>query len=386
MPAHLRDNAGGRRFAQGELVPPYPNVGSAWRRSSCVGSAARRAVGRGESVPRSPRGRRSGCRAGCGPPTGRSGGARSRTASPARRACWPSGPRAARPNSGGSRWEQAFPAVSVAGDRARDHVRHARRRVRASPWTPPRASRSGRPAAETSSSTIPTATVPGPRPPSTRDASTRWAARATWLCLEAATGKTVWTLDLLKKFGGKVPEYGFSASPAVFGKLLVVDVGAGRAARWPRLDKTTGEVLWTSLADKPGYATPIRAEVGGVPQIIVLMGEALVSVSPEDGREFWRRPWKTEQDANVATPIFHQRPPVRLHRLRHRLRPAGAFRRPRANRRPRRSGPASRCRTTSPPACWSTAISTASTTRFSPAWTSRRAMSNGSSAASTAAR
>jgi outer membrane protein assembly factor BamB len=127
------------------------------------------------------------------------------------------------------------------------------------------------------------------------------------LCLEAATGKTVWALDLLKKFGGKVPEYGFSASPAVFGKLLVVDVGAEKGRSLAALDKTTGEVLWTSLADKPGYATPIRAEVGGVPQIIVLMGEALVSVSPEDGREFWRREWKTTLDANVATPIFHQR-------------------------------------------------------------------------------
>jgi outer membrane protein assembly factor BamB len=126
------------------------------------------------------------------------------------------------------------------------------------------------------------------------------------VCLEAATGKTVWALDLVKKFGGKLPEYGFSASPAVFGKLLVVDVGAKKGRSLAAFDKATGELLWTSLDDKPGYATPIRVEIDGVPQIIVLMGEALVSVSPQDGREFWRRPWKTEQDANVATPIFHQ--------------------------------------------------------------------------------
>ena len=130
--------------------------------------------------------------------------------------------------------------------------------------------------------------------------------RGNLLCLDAVTGKTVWTLDLLEKFGGKVPEYGFSASPAVFGKLLVVDVGARGGRSLAALDKATGEVLWTSLADKPGYATPIRVEVDGVPQIVVLMGEALVSVSPEDGREFWRREWKTTLDANVATPLFHQ--------------------------------------------------------------------------------
>ena len=82
--------------------------------------------------------------------------------------------------------------------------------------------------------------------------------RGDLLCLDAATGKTVWALDLVKKFGGKVPEYGFSASPAIFGKLLVVDVGAEKGRSLAALDKATGEVLWTSLADKPGYATPIR--------------------------------------------------------------------------------------------------------------------------------
>ena len=29
-----------------------------------------------------------------------------------------------------------------------------------------------------------------------------------------------------------------------------------------------------------------------------------MGVSPGDGRELWRQPWKTEQDANVAAPIF----------------------------------------------------------------------------------
>ena len=41
--------------------------------------------------------------------TGRSGAARGRTASPARRACWPSGRKKARPNSGACRWATAFP-------------------------------------------------------------------------------------------------------------------------------------------------------------------------------------------------------------------------------------------------------------------------------------
>ncbi len=123
-------------------------------------------------------------------------------------------------------------------------------------------------------------------------------------CLDAASGKPIWQLNLLEKFGGEPPEYGFSASPLVLGKLLVVVVGAGHGKSLSALDKSNGNVVWTSLDDKPGYATPLPIEAGGVPQLVVLMGEALVGVSPGDGRELWRQPWKTEQDANVAAPIF----------------------------------------------------------------------------------
>jgi outer membrane protein assembly factor BamB len=125
------------------------------------------------------------------------------------------------------------------------------------------------------------------------------------LCLEADTGKKLWGYNASEKFGAEPPEFGLSASPVVIDNMLVLVVGGKNGKSLVALDKSTGEVHWTSLSDKAGYSTPIRIEVDGVPQIIVLMGEALVSVSPKDGREFWRRPWKTTLDANVATPIVH---------------------------------------------------------------------------------
>jgi outer membrane protein assembly factor BamB len=85
--------------------------------------------------------------------------------------------------------------------------------------------------------------------------------------------------------------------------MLVVVVGAGGGKSLAAFDKNSGKVLWTALDDKAGYSTPRLISIDGIAQIVVLMGEALVSVSPKDGKEFWRKPWKTEQDANVATPI-----------------------------------------------------------------------------------
>ena len=123
-------------------------------------------------------------------------------------------------------------------------------------------------------------------------------------CLDATDGKPVWGCDLLENFGGEPPEYGFAASPVVMGDLLVVVVGARKGKSLAAFDKTTGKVLWTALDDKIGYSTPREVTIDGVSQIVVLMGEALVSVSPKDGKEYWRQEWKTELDANVATPVI----------------------------------------------------------------------------------
>jgi outer membrane protein assembly factor BamB len=122
-------------------------------------------------------------------------------------------------------------------------------------------------------------------------------------CLDAANGHVVWGCDLLQKFGGKPPEYGYSASPVVMGNMLVVVAGAGKGNSLVAFDKANGNVLWTALDDKIGYSTPCEVTIDGVRQIIVLMGEAIVGISPADGKEYWRQEWKTELDANVATPI-----------------------------------------------------------------------------------
>ncbi len=129
-------------------------------------------------------------------------------------------------------------------------------------------------------------------------------AKGTLICGDATAGKRLWEADLLALRGGKLPEYGFSASPVIVGDAVIAVVGAGDGKSLAAYDKTSGKLLWTSLDNRIGYSTPRAVAIDGVPQIIVLMGEAIVSVSPKDGKEFWHVPWRTELDASVATPII----------------------------------------------------------------------------------
>lgn len=147
----------------------------------------------------------------------------------------------------------------------------------------------------------------GPRSTPTIDAGHVYTHGSTGslLCLDAETGDKVWGFNTLERFNGKNLDYGLSASPVVVDDMLIVVVGAPDGKSLVALNKTTGDLLWGSLNDQGGYATPLLLEVDGLRQLAVLTGEAIVGVAFKDGQELWRHPWKTSEDANVATPIFH---------------------------------------------------------------------------------
>lgn len=144
----------------------------------------------------------------------------------------------------------------------------------------------------------------GPRSTPTIDGERVYAQLVTGqlICLAADTGKLLWEVDLLKKFGAKNITWGLSASPLVEGDLVLAvpgATGAGVAA----FDKKTGKLAWKTSDDKAAYASPVAATVDGKRQIIFFNAAGLLAVEPKQGKELWRVPWKTEFDCNIATPL-----------------------------------------------------------------------------------
>ena len=53
-------------------------------------------------------------------------------------------------------------------------------------------------------------------------------------------------------------------------------------------DKRTGKQLWASLnAPEPGYCPPSIIEAGGVRQLLIWHPQAVVSVDPKNGEQYW---------------------------------------------------------------------------------------------------
>jgi outer membrane protein assembly factor BamB len=120
--------------------------------------------------------------------------------------------------------------------------------------------------------------------------------------LEAATGKVVWTINVLSRFGGSNINWGLSESPLVLKDRILVQAG-GRGAAIVALRKTDGGEIWRTQSDEPGYASGVVHEVGGVREAVFFTAERAVGIAVDDGRLLWSYNRVANRTANIATPI-----------------------------------------------------------------------------------
>ncbi len=145
----------------------------------------------------------------------------------------------------------------------------------------------------------------GPRGTPTFDNGKLYAmtGEGTVVCIDAATGKIIWQIDSVRKFGGSIPHWGYSESPLIDGDRVIVMPG-GRGASLVSLDKRTGDVQWKTGDDQAGYSSAILADVNGSKQVIVLSGESAFGAQEATGEILWRYNKISNRTANIATPIY----------------------------------------------------------------------------------
>jgi outer membrane protein assembly factor BamB len=144
----------------------------------------------------------------------------------------------------------------------------------------------------------------GPRSTPTVDGDRVYAfgASGDLSVLEVATGRTIWTVNVLRTFGGSNIRWGLSESPLVLEDRVLVQAG-GRGAGIVALRKTDGSEIWRTQSDEPGYASAVVHEIGGIRQAVFFTGQRAVGVDVRDGRLLWSYNRVANRTANIATPI-----------------------------------------------------------------------------------
>jgi outer membrane protein assembly factor BamB len=126
------------------------------------------------------------------------------------------------------------------------------------------------------------------------------------VCMTADTGEVKWTKNLVKDFGGGIPQWGYSESVLIDGDTLVCTPGGkgGMVA----LKKTSGETVWQckDFTDGAGYSSVVITEAGGVKQYVqqtMAKTGGVIGVRAKDGKLLWQAGEIVRPVAVIPTPV-----------------------------------------------------------------------------------
>jgi hypothetical protein len=125
-------------------------------------------------------------------------------------------------------------------------------------------------------------------------------------CLNVATGELVWSRHLQKDFQGRLPMWGYAASPLIVGDRLIIQPGGDGGHSVAALNRHTGELIWCSHADQAGYTWPIVARAGGMEQLVCWTPSHIRGMELSSGKPLWEVPYEITYGVAIATPIFHR--------------------------------------------------------------------------------
>ena len=122
-------------------------------------------------------------------------------------------------------------------------------------------------------------------------------------CLDARTGRLVWSKNILKENGASNIPWGMAASPLVVGDKVVVMPGGPNGKSVVAYNARTGAHAWGALGDAASYTSPMLVTLAGRRQVLVVTGRSVAGLAPENGAVLWAHPWSNSSGINVAQPI-----------------------------------------------------------------------------------
>jgi len=119
--------------------------------------------------------------------------------------------------------------------------------------------------------------------------------------LDKASGKIVWSHDLVAAFGAKKQDFGYAASPLLHKGQVIVLVGGEKHGALG-FDPADGSVTWKTEPFEISYASPTIIEVGGQEQMVLMTPTEVLGVAVDTGKVAWRHPHENQYKNNCAGP------------------------------------------------------------------------------------
>jgi hypothetical protein len=138
-------------------------------------------------------------------------------------------------------------------------------------------------------------------------------------CLNAETGKLVWSIELTKLFDVRMPGFGYSCSPILVDDKIILPIGSSEVS-FVALNRSDGSVRWKSadsqsLAHRNGldgkesiasYCSIYPITFRGRKCVVGYLQNALVGCDSETGELIWRFALSSGYDEHSAWPVYNE--------------------------------------------------------------------------------
>ena len=117
-------------------------------------------------------------------------------------------------------------------------------------------------------------------------------------CVEVRKGGLLWSHDLGKTFGVKIPYFGHATSPLSVGKNALIVAGGLLA-----FDLESGELAWENRDFEGSYGSPRLVGSDGQQQIVTPLSGHLAGFDPKTGKTLWSQEHKNQWGTILTSPV-----------------------------------------------------------------------------------
>jgi outer membrane protein assembly factor BamB len=125
-------------------------------------------------------------------------------------------------------------------------------------------------------------------------------------CLDAASGRLIWSRDVAVDADVKPPQWGFSSSPLVAQDVVTVFIGGPKESKKEKgivaFDAAMGEKKWSGGQGTHSYSSPQLLRSAGEEQVLMVSDYGLEAFAPGSGKLLWEHQWYLQGIFRVCQP------------------------------------------------------------------------------------
>lgn len=125
------------------------------------------------------------------------------------------------------------------------------------------------------------------------------------LCLDAATGNKVWSVDMATVYGSRTPKWGIVEAPVILGDKVFFTPG-GTEVSIVALNINSGKEIWKSKATGEGsaYCSPLLIDHKGKKILVTSLTGNIVGLDVNDGSMLWNVAQTNVYSIHPNTPLY----------------------------------------------------------------------------------